>query len=698
MITFISKGLVPFILLFVWPSHAFLIFAQQDSSSRKPINLPYEEVLQSLAEQGENPEDADLDLSTALLESWRRRPLNINDPDHPDLQDFLLLDPALLEALRQYIRSHGPLISLYELQVVPGFDTDLIRRISPFIQLRPELDRFTIGLREQFLSSQDQWLIRLSRNLETLADSGASKTRFAGSPFALLFRFRHFYDNRLSIGFLGEKDPGESFFRKDNKAGFDHYSFHAGIRQVGRIIEELVVGDYTVSLGQGLLMHAGMGGRKGAFVTGIRKPDRVFKPYTAAGEFNYFRGLCALLKPKPHLQLAVFYSNRQKDANAGSASVEGLEVVTGFLESGFHRSPAELEDERRVNEQMAGGSIRRGWRAGHLAINLVSSRYDKFFKRKESAYTAFAFSGHRLTQASLDWGIKFRNFNWFSEAAFSSPAGTAFVSGLQTSLDKRLDLALLYRTYDKKYHSFYANAFGEFADPVNEKGFYAGLQFAPASKWKINAYWDFWIRPWYSYQADGPSAGNEQLVRIQYAVRYKMDTYLQFRYRLGEENGKEPSVLTPLVERRQTQIRIHLNLFHGNGLETRSRIEFNKNKRSGAKASTGFLAFQDLLYQPVQSWFSGSARFCFFSTRDYESRIYAYENDLLYNYSVPAFSGKGFRVYLNQRWALSKQLVLEGRWACTFKLKSSVEDLDSFENEGNKTMTLKFQCRWQFGI
>jgi len=610
-----------------------------------------------------------------------------------------LLDPVRLEALRHYIRSQGPLISLYELQVVPGFDTELIRRISPFIQLRPDLDRFTISLRDQFLSSQHQWLIRLSRNLEPLTGSGtAAGTGFTGSPLALLVRFRHFYENRMSIGFLGEKDPGETFFRKDNKAGFDHYSFHAGIRQVGRILEELVVGDYTVSLGQGLLMHAGMGGRKGALVTGIRKPDRVFKPYTAAGEFNYFRGLCALLKPKPPFQLAVFYSNRQKDANTGSASMQGLGVITGFLESGYHRSPAELEDEKRVNEQMAGGSVRHRWRSGHLAINLVSSRYDKFFKKKESAYTAFSFSGHKLTQASLDWGIKFRHFNWFSETAFSSPAGIAIVSGLQTSLDKRLDLALLYRRYDKKYHSFNANAFGEFADPVNEEGFYAGLQFAPASRWKINAYWDFWVRPWYSYQADGPSAGNEQLVRVQYAVRYKMDSYLQLRFRSGEENGMEPSVLTPLLERRQAQIRIHLNLFHGKGLETRSRIEFNRNKLAGAKASTGFLAFQDLLYQPVQSVFSGTARFCFFSTRDYDSRIYAYENDLLYNYSVPAFSGKGLRLYLNQRWALSKQLVLEGRWACTFKFKSRLKDPDSYENEGNKNMTLKFQCRWQFGI
>ena len=692
------QGLVPFLFFSGLSGFASLLLAQHDSIPFKSELLPLEDFLQSFSEQGENPDNPDLGLISELLDSWRRKPLDINDPDHPDLGDFILLDPVRLESLKNYIRTHGPLISLYELQAVPGFDVDLIKRITPFIQLQADLDRYTINLKEQFLSSQNQWLLRLTRNfIQTPRPvSGVKMPEFPGSPYSLLMRFRRFYENRMSIGFLAEKDAGETFFRKDNKAGFDHYSFHAGIRQVNKTIEELLLGDYTVSLGQGLLMHAGMGGRKGAWVTGIRKADRLLKPYTAAGEFNFFRGFAGSLRLKPNLKLALFYSNRQKDANAGQHLIQGVEVITALQESGIHRSPSELEDEKRVNEQIAGGSIRHRWKSGHLALNLVSSHYDKYFKKKESAYTSFAYSGRTLTQASLDWGIKYRNFNLFSETAFSSPAGIAHISGLQSSLDKRLDLALLYRRYDKKYTSFYANVFGEFADPVNEQGIYAGMEFIPASRWKINAYWDFWRRPWYSYQADGPSTGNEQLVRFQYSVRHKVESYLQFRVKSSQENSPGVYALKPLTDRVHRQVRFHLNLFHGGGLETRSRIEFSKNQRSGARASMGFLAFQDLLYQPVQSAYSFTARVSFFSTGDYDSRIYAYENDLLYNFSVPAFSGKGFRAYFNQRWTLSKRLVLEARWACTFKLKYQDAKTELSENEGSKDTALKFQCRWRF--
>ena len=690
------RGLVPLLFLSGLSGSATSLRAQRDSITFKSEILPFEDILQSISEQGENPDDPDLGLMTELLETWKRKPLNINDPDHPDLDDFILLDPSRLESLKKYIRSYGPLISLYELQAVPGFDVDLIKRITPFIRLRASLDRYTISLRDQFFSSQNQWLLRLTRNYLQVSGSGATRPEFPGSPYSLLMRYRHFYENRMSIGFLAEKDAGETFFRKDNKAGFDHYSFHAGIRQVNKSIEELVLGDYTISLGQGLLMHAGMGGRKGPWFTGIRKADRLLKPYTAAGEFNFFRGFSGVLKLKPNLQLALFYSNRQKHANADQPLIQGLDVITGFQESGNHRSSAELEDEKRVNEQITGGSIRHRWKSGHVAFNLVSSHYDKYFQKKESAYTAFAFSGRKMTQASLDWGIIHKNFNLFSETAFSSPAGIAHVSGLQTSLDKRLDLALLYRRYDKKYTSFYANVFGEYADPVNEHGLYAGMVFTPLSRWKINAYWDIWRRPWYSYQADGPSSGNEQLVRLHYSVRHKVESYVQFRVKTSQENSRGVYALKPLTDRVHRQLRFHLNLFHGKGLETRSRLEFNRNQSSGARGSMGFLVFQDLLYQPVQSAYSFTARISFFSTRDYDSRIYAYENDLLYNFSVPAFSGKGFRAYLNQRWTLSKRLVLEGRWACTFKLKSQGSQSDLSENEGNKDTTLKFQCRWQF--
>ena len=49
-------------------------------------------------------------------------------------------------------------------------------------------------------------------------------------------------------------------------------------------------------------------------------------------------------------------------------------------------------------------------------------------------------------------------------------------------------------------------------------------------------------------------------------------------------------------------------------------------------------------------------RAAWFRTDSYQSRIYAYENNVLYGYSFPAFMGKGFRTYLNLNWKPLKHL------------------------------------------
>jgi len=58
------------------------------------------------------------------------------------------------------------------------------------------------------------------------------------------------------------------------------------------------------------------------------------------------------------------------------------------------------------------------------------------------------------------------------------------------------------------------------------------------------------------------------------------------------------------------------------------------------------LLLQDIYYRfdsfPVTLWF----RYCLFSTDSWDSRLYTYENDILYSFSIPALSGEGSRSYL----------------------------------------------------
>jgi len=71
--------------------------------------------------------------------------------------------------------------------------------------------------------------------------------------------------------------------------------------------------------------------------------------------------------------------------------------------------------------------------------------------------------------------------------------------------------------------------------------------------------------------------------------------------------------------------------------------------------------------------------------------LYAYENDVLYSFSIPGFYDKGNRYYFNLSYDMGKNLSVWIRWAQTiYKNKTSIgNDLD--EIAGNHRSEIKIQ-------
>jgi hypothetical protein len=86
------------------------------------------------------------------------------------------------------------------------------------------------------------------------------------------------------------------------------------------------------------------------------------------------------------------------------------------------------------------------------------------------------------------------------------------------------------------------------------------------------------------------------------------------------------------------------------------------DKNSPGKEN-GFLTFFDFLYKPLLKPFSGNLRLQYFETDSYNSRLYAFENDVLYSFSIPVFYGKGYRYYVNVNYDISKKISIWMRWA-----------------------------------
>ena len=98
----------------------------------------------------------------------------------------------------------------------------------------------------------------------------------------------------------------------------------------------------------------------------------------------------------------------------------------------------------------------------------------------------------------------------------------------------------------------------------------------------------------------------------------------------------------------------------------------------------------------MESKWTVKFRYALFETEDYDSRIYAYEPDVLYAFSVPAHYGSGQRYMLVVKYRFHRELSAWLRFSETAyfdrtTIKSGWEEID-----GNKQTKVKVLLRYKF--
>ncbi len=617
-----------------------------------------------------------------ILRAYQKNPLDLNKATEEDLIDLLLLnDVQIAEFLTYRTDMGGSLLNFYELQAVPGFDVPTIRRIQPFVRVGGGLDDLSISPRRMIAEGERELFVRWTRTLEEqrgyTADPDQTNSFYFGDPNQIYVRFRQRYSNKMSFGITAEKDAGEAFFREPNKKGFDYYSAHFFLRDVTRTLRAVALGDYSINMGQGLVLNSGFGYGKSALAVAVKRGGRTVRPYSSVNEVNFMRGAAATLGFGQHLELTVFGSRKGRDANLVELDTtevgEALIAVSSLDIDGFHRTPAEVEDRNAVTQTSVGGVLKYQRGRGDVALNVLNENLSQPLQLRDQPYNRFFFQGTNLLNVSLDYSYRLGNVSLFGETAWSDNNALATVNGLLVGLDRNIDLAVVYRNYAKDYQALLARPFAETAGGRNESGFYIGTEMRPLAHWKISAYYDIWRHPWLRFNADAPSNGHEYRLRLTYWQKRKLEAYLDVRNEVKDLNNPSSAADIPpftsgrqvLIERSRFQARLHFAYIINKTLEWRSRFDWGYTRLEFLPTQTGFMIQQDLLYRPAGP-FSMNGRLAFFDTDGFDVRFYQFENGLLYNFRVPAFFGRGSRMYLNLRYKGIRNLTLEARIAQTY--------------------------------
>jgi len=310
--------------------------------------------------------------------------------------------------------------------------------------------------------------------------------------------------------------------------------------------------------------------------------------------------------------------------------------------------------------------------------------------RSDEPYNQFLPEGKDNLVAGFDWKGSFRKTFLFGEAAIGKNSGRALLTGVMMKPASNAELSLVYRNINKTYFSFFSNAFTESSRTNDEHALYLGLKVFPAPRWNLWAYADFFRHQWLKYTTAAPSTGAEFFAQVSYSSTRETSFYLRF---FQEE--KEQRLITENFRYNEQQLsnRLRLNFTHAlnEQVSLKSRVEFSFYSKSGRE--NGVLVYQDVAFKPLQKSFTLNGRLAWFSTDGYNSRLYAYENDLLYSFSVPVLYGNGFRAYFNFQQKLGSNFTLWLKCAATHQ---SVQNNDE-TNVGSSTKSeVKLQIRYQF--
>lgn len=510
--------------------------------------------------------------------------------------------------LQLYIEERGQLVSVYELLAIEGFDKQIIERLLPYVTA-VVVNQEQSFWKNLFRRSTSQLWIRCDRILETQAGYDTTRSNhYAGSPWHCNFRYTFNSQNKVILKVAGEKDAGEQFFRGAQRQGFDLYSGSLTFKNFG-ILRAAVVGDYRISSGQGLVIGSSMLSGKGNAPDGIRQFGGGVLPVAMSNEGNCLRGGALTL---------------------GNATYRGTLFAGqyfGTLQQAFGADFSCRQKLFKIGARIVGYS------------SLDTSLADRSAQIR-SALKPDCFS------ASVDYQVLLRQVLLFGEVAINEQGRPGILQSFLLSLTPTSKLALVARHYDAGYNSLLGSAFRS-GSSGGETGIYLTSSHILGRKCHLQFYSDYYRFALPTYRTDAPVAGLDFGATLQCQLSRTSLLSLRYIFKNKPENKEGNGHYKQLHDHLRHKVRIQWRNQLSQHLDLKTEIDWQINCYGKSEPNyQGLLLFQDLSWHCDKPTLSIHLRAAYFDTDRYEERLYAYENDLYYAFTIGSYYYKGVRGYL----------------------------------------------------
>ena len=590
------------------------------------------------------------------LYTLHESPIDLNNTSDEELTQLYFLSPQQIDAILAYAYRH-PFESLYELRLIPELADYEIRDLLPFVYInRAALNSETINTdalyaKEIFAKAHHELLTRIdARNIEAYEGT---------DPIYTQFRYRFDFRRRVTFGVQLRRPAGG--FARDLQ-----YGAYLQLNDITPHLHTLVAGNFQASFGQGLVLapvfHAG----KSMYVTSVGQQREGLRYYSSV-DGEGLHGAGATLRwewnKTTRLDVSALYSMRR----ANDSTWHHL------LGANLTLRHKKLQVELTAIENLWSDSI-------HPYTNAKYNRH--YFRGRNQAVIGASF---RYNHGWFDMFGEVATAQNYQITNDQSPItkshwGFGTIIGSRFYPTNGISLLALYRYYSPYFDNALGYAFSETSRLGDENGGYLGFDITRLRNWRFIGYGDIFYFSGYKYGLGDATRtlGYDAMAEIQY--HQPGASSRQTGGAASAEKGYNPSQITnhqwflslrfrARAKKKGTSTYSARAIFdwQRNGWSLRTTLDANLTNQKSTITNQqsipyGISIAQDIAYNFQLSTFnfplSLRLRLQGFDAREWANRIYTYEHDVLYAYSIPAVYGLGGRAYLCLRWQIIPQLAL----------------------------------------
>ena len=559
-------------------------------------------------------------------------PIDLNHTSDEELSQLRFLSPRQIDDILLYADKH-PFVSLYELRLIPSLEDYEIRDLLPFVRIsnqQSETLHQQPSIQEVFAHAHHELLTRVDvQDIEGYEGS---------DPVYVQARYRFDYRRRVVFGARLQRPPA-------GKAQNLQYGAYVQLRDPSPHLHTLVAGNFQAGFGQGLVLapvfHAG----KSMYVVSAGQSREGLRYYSSVdGEGLHGAGATFRFRwgKQTRLDASALYSMRRANDS--------------------------------VRHHLLGANITFRHRKLELQLTAVENLWsDSVRPYRDARYNRHYFRGRN--QAVFGVSVRY-NHGWFDAFAELATAqnnapslfAPALIAGSRFYPCDGVSLIALYRYYSPYFDNALGYAFSETSRINDENGGYLGFDITRLRRWRFTGYADLFYFSGYKYGlgSDTATLGYDVLAEARYHSQVSNPQWwLSLRARVRKKGS--PATFS---------LRAQWDYTSG-PLSLRTTAEANLTRSKTSPLSYGYTVYQDasldcsrLSSLNTKVPLSVQFRVQWFDAREWTNRLYAYEHDVLYAFSVPATYGLGGRAYLCLRWQIIPRLALYGKLSETIYIRS----------------------------